>query len=63
MAQEQTINHNFDWNKDPSFFLKQEKEEEKITLGPNLSWPLMSKPESDEVEQIRSISEVERKAA
>jgi hypothetical protein len=49
MADEKKINHDFDWNRDPSFFLKQPKEDCEITLGPNLSWSLMTPPDSQEV--------------
>ncbi len=61
-------NHEFDWNRDPSFFTKQPKEDQQITLGPELSWPLMTRPESqDELnrqrEKVRKISGTHEKAA
>jgi hypothetical protein len=43
-------NQDFQWNRDPSSFTnftKQFNEVQQITLGPDLSWPLMSKPGSD----------------
>ena len=68
MADEKKINHEFDWNRDPTFFIKQTTEEQEITLGPDLSWPLMSAPESDEAdtrhhENVRKFSGTQKKAA
>ena len=68
MADEKKMNHNFQWNSDPAFFTKQPEEEQKITLGPELSWPLMSKPESEDAlirqrEKVRKISVIHEKAA
>lgn len=68
MADERRTNHEFQWNIDPLFFSKQNKEEEQIVFGPELSWPLMSKPESQDVlkrqrEQARTLPVTHRKAA
>jgi hypothetical protein len=66
MADEKKINHEFDWNRDPSFFLKQPKEDQQITFGPNLSWPLMTQPGSQQFrqrEQVERISSIHEKAA
>jgi hypothetical protein len=68
MADEKKINHEFQWNSDPSFFTKQTTEDLQITLGPDLSWPLMTAPESETVlmshrENVRKISGSQKKAA
>jgi hypothetical protein len=65
---EKKINHEFQWNSDPSFFSKQPTEDQQITLGPDLSWPLMTKPESEDVlmshrENVRKMSGMQKKAA
>lgn len=66
MADEKKINHEFDWNRDPLFFFKQPKEDQQITLGPDLSWPLMTRPGSEEFlqrEKVERISGPYEKAA
>jgi hypothetical protein len=68
MEDEKKINHEFDWNRDPMFFIEQTTEDQEITLGPDLSWPLMSAPESNEVrmsqrEHARKVSGGQKKAA
>jgi hypothetical protein len=66
MADEKKINHDFDWNRDPSFFLKQPKEDQQITFGPDLSWPLMTQPGPQEFrqrEKVGNISGIYEKAA
>jgi hypothetical protein len=66
MAEDRKINHEFDWNRDPSFFLKQPKEDQQITLGPDLSWPLMTQPGPQEFrlrERVEKISGTYEKAA
>jgi hypothetical protein len=63
--------HDFQWNKDPASFTnftKQSQEEPQITLGPELSWPLMTKPESEadlvrQRDKVRPISTKHQKAA
>jgi hypothetical protein len=68
MADEKKINHEFQWNSDPSFFTRQPTEDQQITLGPDLSWPLMTTPEPESVlnrqrEKVRKISVSHEKAA
>ena len=66
MADEKKINHEFDWNRNPMFFIEQTTEDQEITLGPDLSWPLMSAPESTDTrhhENVRKFSGTQKKAA
>ncbi len=59
------VQHDFNWNSKPGFFTSEQHEEEKITLGPDLSYPLISQPSSEKMkmhrQNIRDIST--RKAA
>ena len=52
------------WNSQPGFFVNQRKQEEDITLGPDLSWPYVSKPGTEQLKHQRNIvREMSRKAA
>lgn len=60
--------HEFQWNSEPGFFTKQPMEDERITMGPELSWPLMTPPESEEAlirqrEKVRRFPGIHQKAA
>ncbi len=62
------MEHNFNWNSKPGFFSQHHEEEQKITLGPDLSWPLLSKPSSEQElnerrQKVRDIYSYTRKAA
>jgi hypothetical protein len=68
MADEKKTNHEFQWKNDPLFFVKQTQEEEQqILFGPDLSWPLISEPESQDAlkrqrEKVRRIAEFQKAA-
>ena len=63
MADEKKINHEFDWNRNPMFFIEQTTEDQEITLGPDLSWPLMTAPKSKEAHTHHQENVRQRKAA
>jgi hypothetical protein len=68
MADEKKTTNEFGWNRDPSFFSKQQMEDQQITYGPDLTWPSMSSPESQDVlnrqrDKVRKISFGQQKAA
>jgi hypothetical protein len=63
MPDEKKINHEFDWNRDAMFYIKQTTEDQEITLGPDLSWPLMTAPESKEAHTRQQEDVRQKKAA